>query len=163
MRTMAVELDDLDRKILDLLLTDGRTPASQIADRVGLSRPAVAERIEKLERNGVLRGTTVVVDPRAIGRQITAFVSARAPMELGATAWKELQKLMRTDEVVEMHTVAGDDCYLIKVRTDSIASLNALVSKMASPPLSLSTRTTIVMKTHCEKVGGITLKEEIQS
>jgi hypothetical protein len=55
--------------------------------------------------------------------------------------------------------VAGDDCYLIKVRTDSIGSLNAMVSKLTAPPLSLSTRTTIVMQTHCEKVGGIRLGE----
>ena len=67
---------------------------------------------------------------------------------------------MKTDEVLESHTVAGDDCYFIKVRTDSIASLNALVSKLGAPPLSLNTRTTIVMQTHCEKIGGITLGEE---
>ena len=66
---------------------------------------------------------------------------------------------MRSEEVLEAHTVAGDDCYLIKVRTDSIASLNALVSRLGAPPLSLDTRTTIVMQTHCEKVGGITLGE----
>jgi Lrp/AsnC family leucine-responsive transcriptional regulator len=64
---------------------------------------------------------------------------------------------MRGDEVLEVHTVAGDDCFLIKVRTDSIPTLNVIVNELTSPPLSLSTRTTIVMETHCEKVGGITL------
>jgi Lrp/AsnC family leucine-responsive transcriptional regulator len=68
---------------------------------------------------------------------------------------------MALDEVIETHTVAGDDCYLIKVRTDSIASLNTLVGKLKEPPLSLSTRTTIVMQTHCEKIGGIVLGESI--
>ena len=56
--------------------------------------------------------------------------------------------------------MAGDDCFFIKVRTDSIQTLNELVSKLTAPPLSLATRTTIVMKTHCEKVGGITLGEK---
>ena len=153
---MAVALDDLDHKILDLLLRDGRAPASQLADQVGLSRPAVAERIEKLERAGVVRGTTVVLDPESLGRAVTAFVAARGP-KLDARAWRSFRELMNREEVLEVHTVAGDDCYFIKVRTDSIPSLNALLNELSSAPLSLSTRTTIVMETHCEKVGGITL------
>ncbi|HEX3581445.1 MAG TPA: Lrp/AsnC family transcriptional regulator [Thermoanaerobaculia bacterium] len=156
---MTVALDDLDQKILDLLLCDGRAPASQLADQVGLSRPAVAERIEKLERAGVIRGTTVVVDPKAIGRAVTAFVAARGP-KLDAKATKHFRELMERDDVLEVHTVAGEDCYLIKVRTDSIPSLNLILNELSSAPLSLSTRTTIVMETHCEKVGGIVLGKE---
>jgi len=156
---MTVALDDLDQKILDLLLRDGRAPASQLADQVGLSRPAVAERIEKLERAGVVRGTTVVLDPDSIGRPVTAFVAARGP-KFDAKAAKRFRELMERDDVLEVHTVAGDDCYLIKVRTDSIPSLNAVLNELSSAPLLLSTRTTIVMETHCEKVGGIVLGKE---
>jgi Lrp/AsnC family leucine-responsive transcriptional regulator len=158
---MAVDLDDLDLRIVGLLLRDGRSPASQIADQVGLSRPAVADRIEKLERLGVIRGTTVVVDPETIGRKVTAFIAARGSVHLTAKALKMFRDIMALDEVLETHTVAGDDCYLIKVRTDSITSLNTLVGKLKEPPLSLSTRTTIVMQTHCEKVGGIILGEAL--
>ena len=158
---MAVDLDDLDVRILTLLARDGRAPASQLAEQVGLSRPAVADRIEKLERQGVIRGTTVVIDPASVGKQVTAFVAARGgSWRLDAKAKKAFDALMKSDEVVEAHTVAGDDCYLIKVRTDSIASLNAFVSRLGAPPLSLNTRTTIVMQTHCEKIGGITLGEK---
>ena len=57
------------------------------------------------------------------------------------------------------HHVAGEDCFYIKVRTDSIASLEILVAKLTHAPFNLATRTTIVMKTHCEKVGGIVLGE----
>jgi Lrp/AsnC family leucine-responsive transcriptional regulator len=156
---MAVDLDDLDLRIVGLLLRDGRSPASQIADQVGLSRPAVADRIEKLERLGVIRGTTVVVDPDALGKKVTAFIAARGAHRLSPPAAKAFRAIMADDEVLEAHTVAGDDCYLIKVRTDSIASLNTLVGKLKEPPLSLTTRTTIVMQTHCEKVGGIVLGE----
>ena len=60
---MAVELDELDLRIVALLLKDGRTPAAQIAEQIGLSRPAVADRLDKLERQGVIRGTTAVIDP----------------------------------------------------------------------------------------------------
>jgi len=156
---MAVALDDLDQRILDLLLRDGRAPASQLADQVGLSRQAVAERIEKLERAGVVRGTTVVLDPNSLGRVVTAFVAARGP-KLDAKATKHFRELMDRDDVLEVHTVAGEDCYLIKVRTDSIPSLNSILNELSSAPLSLSTRTTIVMETHCEKVGGIVLGRE---
>src|SRR5687768_15404743 len=153
---MAVELDELDRGIIALLLRDGRTPAAQIAEQVGLSRPAVADRLEKLERLGVIRGTTVVVDPALLGRTITAFVAARGAT-LSAPASKKFRELMQREEILEAHTVAGDDCYLLKVRAESIGALNTLVQQLSAAPLSLSTRTTIVMKTHCEKVGGIDL------
>ena len=156
---MAVDLDPVDLKILTLLSKDGRLPAAQLGEQVGLSRPAVADRIEKLERNGVIRGTTAVIDPTAVGRLVTAFVAARVSGNLPPGASKAFQQMMRSEEVLEVHTVAGDDCYLIKVRTDSIGSLNALVSKLTAPPLSFSTRTTIVMQTHCEKVGGVRLGE----
>ncbi|HKR65971.1 MAG TPA: Lrp/AsnC family transcriptional regulator [Thermoanaerobaculia bacterium] len=153
---MAVELDELDHRIVALLLKDGRTPAAQIAEQIGLSRPAVADRLDKLERQGVVRGTTAVVDPTALGKAITAFVAARGTT-LSAPAWKKFRELMQDDAVLEVHTVAGDDCYLMKVRADSISGLNTLVQQLSTPPLSLSTRTTIVMQTHCEKVGGIDL------
>ncbi|MGZ8867584.1 MAG: Lrp/AsnC family transcriptional regulator [Thermoanaerobaculia bacterium] len=156
---MTDPLDPLDRKIVDILLRDGRTPAAQIAEEVGLSRPAVADRIEKLERSGVIRGTTVVLEPEAIGRNVTAFIAARGA-SLSAKGQAAFRALMDSDEIREVHTVAGDDCYLIKVRTGSIGSLNELVSKISEAPISLSTRTTIVMETHCEKVGGIALGGE---
>jgi len=155
---MAVELDEHDLRIVDILLSDGRLPATELADMVGLSRSAVAERVARLERNGVIRGTTIIVDPAAVGRTVTAFVAARGA-SLSPKGKKAFDALMKSQEVVEAHTVAGDDCYFIKVRTPSIAALNAFVAKLIAPPLSLATRTTIVMKTHIEKLGGVTLGE----
>jgi Lrp/AsnC family leucine-responsive transcriptional regulator len=157
---MAVDLDAVDLKILTHLLRDGRAPAQQIAGAIGLSRPAVAERIARLERDGVIRGHTVVIEPSALGRAVTAFIAARGPSQLDAKRKKVFDALLRSDEVIEAHTVAGEDCFFIKVRTDSIQSLNALVSRLTAAPLSLATRTTIVMQTHCEKVGGITLGDK---
>ena len=153
---MAVELDELDLRIVHLLLKDARTPTAQIAEQIGLSRPAVADRLDKLERQGVIRGTTAVIDPTAIGRAVTAFIAARGA-HLSGAAWKKFRELMQRDEVLEVHTVAGDDCYLIKVRSETIGSLNTLIQQLTESPLSLATRTTIVMETHCEKVGGIDL------
>lgn len=158
---MAVELNDQDRKIIALLLRDGRTPTAQIAEQIGLSRPAVADRLDKLERLGVIRGTTLVIDPEALGGRVTAFVAARGA-SLSAAGWKKFRELMARDEVLEVHTVAGDDCYLMKVRAESIAALNTLVQQLSAAPVSLATRTTIVMETHCEKVGGIVLGNGVQ-
>jgi Lrp/AsnC family leucine-responsive transcriptional regulator len=157
---MNERIDEIDRKILDILAADGRTPAVQIAEQVGLSRPAVAQRLERLERDRILLGTAAVVDPEALGLGITAFIAAQHSTPLDAKARRAFDELMDRSEILEIHTVAGDDCYLIKVRTGSISSLNDLVSSLAKPPLSLSTRTTIVMQTHCEKIGGITLGEK---
>ncbi|HUF16745.1 MAG TPA: Lrp/AsnC family transcriptional regulator [Thermoanaerobaculia bacterium] len=153
---MADDLDDLDLAILQFLLKDARIPASQIAEQINLSRPAVSERMDKLERSGVIRGTTAVVAPEALGWSVVAFVSARYTGTMDQKARAAAKAFMERDEIVEAHSVAGDDCYLFKVRTDSIASLNRIVSDLGSPPLSMTTRTTIVMATHCEKVGGIT-------
>ena len=157
---VTVDLDPVDLQILTMLLSDGRATATIIADKVGLSRPAVADRIEKLERNGVIRGHTVVVDPKSVGKGVTAFIAARKSVGLDAKSWKAFQEVLRSEQVIEAHTVAGDDCYLLKVRTDSIGSLTAVLNSLTAPPLSLQTRTTIVLETHCEKVGGIVLGEE---
>lgn len=153
---MAVELDELDLRIVALLLKDGRTPAAQIAEQIGLSRPAVADRLEKLERQGVILGTTAVVNPARLGKSITAFVSARGAT-LSSAGWRRFRELMVSEDILEVHTVAGDDCYLLKVRAESIGGLNTLVQQLTAAPISLATRTTIVMETHCEKVGGIDL------
>lgn len=148
-------LDELDRSILDFLQKDGRMPAAQIAEKIGLSRPAVAERIDKLAEEGVLLGTTAVVAPEALGQTVTAFIAARKAGRLDQKTRKAFRVLMERSEILEVHSVAGEDCYLIKVRTDSIPSLNRIVIDLNNAPLSMATRTTIVMTTHCEKVGGI--------
>jgi Lrp/AsnC family leucine-responsive transcriptional regulator len=152
---MADALDTIDLAILEHLLKDARTPASQIAEQVGLSRPAVAERIDKLTEAGVIRGTTCVVAHEMLGKSVTAFVAARRPGVLSAAEKRAFRSILEREDVLEAHSVAGDDCYLLKVRTDSIQGLNGIVNALNSPPLSMATRTTIVMATHCEKVGGI--------
>jgi len=148
-------IDDIDAQILAILEEDGRTPAARISEKVGLSRPAVAERISKLEAAGVILGVTAVVDPARRGLDVTAFVSARASDEPTGKRRKALEAFVRRDEVEEAHKVAGEDCYLFKVRTSSIETLNDLVTTLASDPLNLSTRTTIVMDTYCEKSGRV--------
>src|SRR6202171_3740902 len=138
-----------------MLLSDGRASATESADKVRPSRPAVADRIEKLERNGVIRGHTVVVDPKAVGKGVTAFIAARKAVGVDGKAWKLFQQVLRSEEVLEAHTVAGDDCYLLKVRTDSIGSLTSVLTSLTAPPLSLPTAPTLLAGTHFEKSGCV--------
>ena len=152
---MVSRIDAIDAKILRILEKDGRTPASRIAEKVGLSRPAVAERIAKLESTGVILGVTAVVEPVSRGLLITAYISARSSEEPAGKRKSAFEKLVRRSDVEEVHKIAGDDCFLLKVRATSIAALNELVTELASPPLSFATRTTIVMDTYVEKTGRI--------
>jgi DNA-binding Lrp family transcriptional regulator len=159
MRDSGEELDAIDREILRILAADGRAAASRLAEQIGISRPAISDRMDKLERNGVIRGTTAVVDPAALGKNVTAFVSARQSGSFDAKGARAFRELLGSDDILEVHSVAGEDCYLMKVRTESISSLNELIAKLTAAPLALSTRTTIVMETHLEKIGGIALTE----
>ena len=152
---MVGRIDEIDARILTLLEADGRSPAARIADEVGLSRPAVAERISKLEDAGVILGVAAVVDPAARGLEITAFISAKSSEQPTGKREGSLRDFLERDEILEAHKIAGEDCYLFKVRTDSIGSLNSLVNELSSSPLRMVTRTTIVMETFCEKTGRI--------
>jgi len=152
---MTVVLDEMDRQILALLEQDGRAPASQIAEAVGLSRPAVTERIAKLEQSGILEGITAIVEPSARGLTVTAFVSARYNGTMDRRTSGAFKRFLERPEVEEAHSVAGEDCYLLKVRVDSIPSLNAIVNDLSGEPFSMTTRTTIVLDTFCEKLGGV--------
>jgi Lrp/AsnC family transcriptional regulator, leucine-responsive regulatory protein len=148
-------IDETDARILEILEQDGRAPTARIAEQVGLSRPAVAERIARLESAGVILGVAAVVDPVARGLGITAFVSARSNDEPAGKQLKAFAAFVRRPEVEEAHKISGDDCYLFKIRTSSIDSLNEIIVELASAPLSFNTRTTIVMDTYCEKSGRI--------
>ncbi|MFQ5637165.1 MAG: Lrp/AsnC family transcriptional regulator [bacterium] len=151
-------MNAIDQNILKLLLKDARTPHAHIADEVGLSRPAVAERVKKLETSGIIKGYSAVLDPASLGKHITAFVSAKLPGILETEIEQALKNLENNPEILEIHSIAGEDCFLIKVRTDDMKSLNKIVLLLKSPPLTMTTKTTIVLESYFEKVGGATLK-----
>jgi len=123
------------------------------ADGKAYPIPVLANLFGTPRRVALGMGADDVSELRRIGHVLARLKEPEPP--------KGFRDIMDLEEVLEAHTVAGDDCYLIKVRTDSIASLNTLVGKLKEPPLSLSTRTTIVMQTHCEKVGGIILGDSL--
>lgn len=139
-------LDPLDLRILEILQTNARETQVEIARDIGLAPSAVLERIRKLEARGIIRGYTALVDPKALDLPILAFVAVRSD-ETG-TDDQVAPALAKIPEVLEVHHVAGDDCYLIKVRARDAEHLGVLLrTRFGRIPGVRSTRTTIVLET----------------
>lgn len=137
-------MDDVDASIVDLLQADARLTQAQIARKVGLSQPSVAERIRKLEEQRVITGYTAKVDPRKLGKDITAFIGVgiEHPRYFDGFA----RKVMGLEEVLECHRVAGHDSYLLKVRTENTGTLDRLLTEeLRTLPGVTRTQTTIVL------------------
>jgi Lrp/AsnC family transcriptional regulator, leucine-responsive regulatory protein len=138
--------DEIDAKILTILQQDARTSNADIARQVGMAPSAILERIRKLEARGVIEGYAARINPKALNLGLLAFIFVRADERLGAANAPEW--LAAIPEVQELHHIAGEDCYLVKVRvadTDALARL--LRERFAALPSVRSTRTTIVLTT----------------
>jgi Lrp/AsnC family leucine-responsive transcriptional regulator len=142
-------IDEVDRKILKILQENARTPNSEIAEKIDMAPSATYERVRKLERKGIIKGYEVRLDSEKLGAGLIAFVAVRTGELAGeALAGPELVKI---PEVQEVHNVAGDDCYFLKVRVRSTSELNRLLrEKIGGVPSVKSTRTIIVLETHKE-------------
>jgi Lrp/AsnC family leucine-responsive transcriptional regulator len=139
-------LDTLDLKILELLQENARITQTDIAKVVGLAPSAVLERVRKLEAKGAIRDYVARVDPHIVDRALLAFVAVRSS-EYGLEAPSAVT-LAAIPDVLEVHHVAGDDCYLLKVRASDAEHLGRLLrTQIAAVPGVTSTRTTIVLET----------------
>lgn len=138
-------LDDTDVKILELLQENARITQSDIAKAVGLAPSAVLERLRKLDARGAVRDYVARIDPRLVNRALLAFVAVRTA-EQGPDMPSALE-LAEIPEVLEVHHVAGDDCYLLKVRARDAEHLGQLLRRKISTVRGVtSTRTTIVLE-----------------
>lgn len=139
-------IDPVDVRILDILQNNARETQADIARTVGLAPSAVLERIRKLEARGVIRGYAARLDPRALGQSTVAFVAVRGDEALAGDGIA--RALAEFPEVLEVHLVAGDDCYLVKVRAKDPEHLGQMLrTRFARVPGVRSTRTTIVLET----------------
>jgi Lrp/AsnC family leucine-responsive transcriptional regulator len=135
--------DAIDYKLLDLLQTNGRASQLELAQTVGLSQPAVAERIRKLEEQGAIIGYTALVNSRRLGKDITAFIGVFTNHP--RYNYSFAQKIADIPEVLECHRVAGADSYLLKVKTENTSSLDELIARIRSIPGVERTQTTIAI------------------
>jgi Lrp/AsnC family transcriptional regulator, leucine-responsive regulatory protein len=139
-------INEIDVKILNFLQNNARETQAEIARAVGLAASAVLERIRKLETRGVIRGYTALLDAKVMGQGMLAFVAVRS--EEGPGDNEVAQHLSALPEVLEVHHVAGEDCYLVKVRTKDAEQLGLLLrTRIGRIPGVRSTRTTIVLET----------------
>ena len=139
-------IDETDRAILRILQSDARTSNAEIARQVGMAPSAIFERLRKLEERGVVRGYAPRLDPDALGFGLLAFVHVRSD-EAGGAPEAE-RRLAQIPEAEEVHHVAGEDCFLVKVRVADTAALGRLLrEQIGGIPNVRSTRTTIVLGT----------------
>ncbi|MFH8370368.1 Lrp/AsnC family transcriptional regulator [Streptomyces sp. NPDC018031] len=147
---MSRRLDDTDRALLRALSADGRRTLRALAREVELSEPAVRERIQRLERDGVITGYQATVAPESVDAATAAFISLR--FDSGRDARTLVDEALRREPcVLEAHQVAGDDCYLIKVRVASTGELADVLDRIRAIPPVQSTGTTIALRTVFER------------
>jgi Lrp/AsnC family leucine-responsive transcriptional regulator len=120
------KLDATDRKIIGELTSDGRVSLAELGRRVSLSSPAVSERVQRLERAGVITGYRAEIDPRMLGYQLTAIVRIKpAPGRLPRIP----ELAAEIPQVSECHRITGEDCFYIKVYLRSIDELSSLLDR----------------------------------
>lgn len=139
-------LDAVDHQILAILQEDARISNSEIARRVGMANSAVHERVRKMEERGVIEGYQTLINPEAAGYDLLAYVFVKT----NEGCWSDgtAKALSEIEQVQEVHSITGEDCYLVKVRARDTAHLNELLrSGFNALDLIISTRTTIVLET----------------
>jgi len=153
-------MDAIDLRILEILQRDARVTQQDIAKRVRLSQPSVADRIRKLEARGVILGYFAKVDPALLGKDITAFIG------VGISHPKYFEqfgkKVLALPDVLECHRVAGNESYILKIRTENTKSLDRLlVEQLRTIPGVFRTETTLVLSSIKEDLAlSITVEQE---
>lgn len=151
----AKALDGFDRTILSALAENADQSYQDLGKRVGLSAPAVHERVKRLKADKRIRGTVALLDGQAIDKSLLAFV------HVDTKGWGKSQQLMQMakfPELEEIHSVAGDTCMLLKVRVASSDALEGLLERLYGLPSVISTRSYVVLSTYLERPiqGGVT-------
>jgi Lrp/AsnC family leucine-responsive transcriptional regulator len=145
-------MDDLDRRIVALLVADGRRTLVDLGKEVGLSTPAVKRRVDQLERAGVIRGYTAVVDPAALGWALEAIVELR--FAGNSPPAEAIRALASTPEILSAFTVAGDFDVITRIRVRDTTHLQDTITRLRRRPEVLSTRTTVIMEAVIDRPAG---------
>lgn len=141
-------MDDIDRVLLQALQADARTSYADLAKLVGLSPPSVHDRVRKLERDAVLRGSHADVDPKAVGLGVSALVGLN--QREGVESDAIVQALQAIEEVEDCWFVAGEEAFVLKVRVADLEALDRTLSVLRRVPGVTRTRTTVVLSTRFE-------------
>lgn len=143
-------LDEKDARILEILQKDGRTTNVDLARAVELTPSTIIERVRKLEERGLIKGYTALLNPHALGVGLVAFIFLRVddPEDLVGRAEGTAEELAALPSVLELHHLAGEDCFLVKVRARDTDDLYRILrDELGRFKQIRGTRTTIVLKT----------------
>lgn len=143
-------MDEKDARILEILQKDGRATNVELARAVELTPSATLERVRKLEERGLVKGYTAILDPRAVGLGLVAFIFMRVEERDGVLGSEEqtAEALSALPSVLELHHLAGEDCFLLKVRARDTDDLYRILrDDFGGFKTIRGTRTTIVLKT----------------
>ena len=143
-------MDDIDGALTRALVRSGRSTWAALGEGVGLSAPAVHERVHKLEAAGTILGYSALVAPERVGGATAAVIALRTTGTAKGRARLEAD-LARERAVLELHEVAGDDCYLAKVRVQSPSDLSALLARLRDRHPGLTTRSSVVLRSVFER------------
>ncbi|MBX2854007.1 MAG: Lrp/AsnC family transcriptional regulator [Rhodobacteraceae bacterium] len=138
-------LDETDTEILSHLIEDARTSLAELARRVGLSAPSVAERLKRLEESGVIRGYTLDLAPAALGLPLSVWIRIKP---LSGELRRVAELLRAQPEIVECDRVTGEDCYIARAHVASVSDLERLIDVFT--PYA-STNTSIVQSSPVER------------
>ncbi|MEM7498140.1 MAG: Lrp/AsnC family transcriptional regulator [Pseudomonadota bacterium] len=120
-------LDEIDAAILRELWTDARIARAELARRVGLSAPSVADRVRRLEDRGVITGYGARIDPARLGYGLTVLIRARPlPGEMG----KMIEAIRATPQIVTCDRVSGDDCFVARAHVRDVAEMEAVIDRI---------------------------------
>jgi Lrp/AsnC family leucine-responsive transcriptional regulator len=144
-----LEFDATDHAILDLLQENCKQPLAAIGEKVGLSAPAVLDRIHKLEEAGVIRAYTAILDARRLGLDVTAFIGVSTDRPVAVRSVETTVAAM--DEVLECHHVTGTHTLMLKVKTHDTETLEELIDRIRSLEGVARTETMVVLSTHIER------------
>ncbi len=150
------EPDELDLRLLEALQVNARSTFAELAALVGLKPPAVHDRVKRLERLGYVRSYGARLDARRLGIGLVAFVSAYTTPDVRYDDFTAA--IAALPEIAEIHSVAGEESFVLKVLTRSTTHLDEFLGRLKSMPGMARTKTTIVLSTVYER-GGIALEE----
>ncbi|ANN70475.1 winged helix-turn-helix transcriptional regulator [Bordetella bronchialis] len=140
-------LDRTDYKILDILQRDGRIAITELAAKVNLSATPCAERVRRLERDGVITGYHAHLNPRALGRELLVFLEIKLSAKSGDVFDKVRAELLKVPEVLECHLVSGEFDYLVKARLTAMSAYRRLLGDLLKRlPASASSHSYVVME-----------------
>ena len=146
--------EELNRKIVSALQAEGRVSHAELAERLQVSRPTLLDRVRRLEAEGVISGYAARVLPEAVGKPCVAFVAVRYRANNDEALERRFYKALEAEpDILEAHTVAGEDCLLLKVVAETPRALSDRLRRICALGPGVTTRTTMDLQTHFQKAG----------